>query len=67
MKHLLAPLQITVSALLIIAILLQQKGGVFKTEGRFYRTLRGLEKKILWATAFLGLCFVILALLNLWL
>jgi protein translocase SecG subunit len=64
-KKFLVPLQITISCLLIAAVLLQQKGGLFKTEGRFYGTLRGLEKKIFWLTIFLGFCFIILALLNL--
>lgn len=65
MKQILAYLQIVISILLIAAILLQQKGGFFKTESRFYRTLRGVEKKIFWVTAILGFCFIILALLNL--
>jgi len=65
MKSFLTLLQIIVSFLLIGAILLQQKGGLFKTEGRFYRTLRGLEKKIFWATVLLGFLFIVLSLLNL--
>jgi len=65
MKENLAILQIIVSILLIATVLLQQKGTLFKTEGRLYRTLRGVEKKIFWATLFLGACFITLALLNL--
>jgi len=65
MKEILAPLQIIISVLLIGTILLQQKGGFFKKEDRFYRTLRGFEKKIFWLTAILGFCFIALALLNL--
>ncbi|KPK78823.1 MAG: hypothetical protein AMJ89_00070 [candidate division Zixibacteria bacterium SM23_73] len=65
MKQYLPIFQIIVSILLIVAVLLQQKGGLFKSEGRFYRTLRGVEKKIFWATIFLGFCFIFLALLNL--
>jgi len=65
MKKILPFLQIAVSILLIATILLQQKGGIFRGEGRFYHTFRGLEKKIFWLTWILGFCFIILALLNL--
>lgn len=65
MQQSLMMLQIAVSILLMITILLQQKSGLSKSEGRFYKTLRGLEKKIFWATVFLGFCFILLALLNL--
>lgn len=65
MKQFLLPFQIIVSVALIAVILLQQKSGLIKSEGRFYRTLRGLEKKIFWLTVFLGFCFIVLALLNL--
>jgi protein translocase SecG subunit len=62
-------LQIIVSVFLIICILFQQRGqalgSAFGGEGGFYATRRGIQKKILWATYFLGAAFVILALLNL--
>jgi len=61
--------QIIVSALLILLILLQQRGtalgSAFGGESGFYATRRGLQKKIFWATCFLGALFIILALLNL--
>lgn len=66
MNQILIYSQITVSVLLIAVILLQQKeGGLLKSSTGFYGTLRGLEKKIFWFTAFLGFCFIVLALLNL--
>jgi len=57
-------LEIIVSILLIIAILLQQRGsGLSGAIGgsSFYSTRRGIEKKIFWFTIiltiiFLGLC-----------
>lgn len=61
--------QIIVAILLVIFILLQQRGtalgSAFGGGGEFYTTRRGLQKKILWATVFLGAAFIILALLNL--
>ena len=65
MKQFLLPIQAIVSVLLIVLVLLQQKSGLLKSQGKFYRTMRGLEKKIFWLTILLGACFIILALLNL--
>lgn len=69
MKEYLPFLQIIVSGLLIIFILLQQRGtalgSAFGGEGGFYATRRGLQKKIFWATVVLGVLFLALALLNL--
>jgi len=69
MKEYLPFLQIIVSGLLIIFILLQQRGtalgSAFGGEGGFYATRRGLQKKIFWATVVLGALFLALALLNL--
>jgi len=60
--------QIIVSIFLIICILLQQRGqalgSAFGGEGGFYAT-RGIQKKVFWATCFLGAAFLVLALLNL--
>ena len=64
--------QIIVSILLIIFILLQQRGtalgsafggGSGGSEG--YSTRRGIQKKLYWATIVCGTLFVILAFLNL--
>ncbi len=61
--------QAIVAVLLIIFIILQQRGGslgsVFGGTGEFYATRRGAEKKIFWGTVILGAAFIILALLNL--
>ena len=61
--------QIVISILLIITILLQQRGGglspVFGGEGGFYRTRRGLEKMIFYATIVLAFLFLATAFLNL--
>ena len=69
MKEYLPIAQIIVSTLLIIFILLQQRGtslgSAFGGQGGFYSTRRGLEKKIFWGTIILGILFLILALLNL--
>ena len=54
--------QILVSILLIIAILLQQRGGglsgVFGGEGSVYSTRRGIEKNIFVATIILAVLFI---------
>jgi len=61
--------QIAVSALLIAAILLQQRGtalgSAFGQEGGFYGTRRGIQKKLFWVTVALGMVFILLAFLNL--
>lgn len=61
--------QIAVSILLIIFILLQQRGtalgSAFGGESGFYATRRGIQQKLLWGTIILGALFIILALINL--
>lgn len=61
--------QIIVSVLLVVLILLQQRGtalgSAFGGGGEFYGTLRGIQKKIFWLTCILGGLFILLALLNL--
>lgn len=61
--------QIIVSILLVVLILLQQRGTAlgssFGQEGGFYATRRGIQQKILWTTVVCGALFIILALLNL--
>ena len=59
-----------IAILLIIFILVQQRGtalgSAFGGEGGgFYSTRRGIQKKIFWATIMSGALFIILALLNL--
>ncbi len=69
MKEYLPTAQIIVSSLLIIFILLQQRGSalgsVFGCGGGFYSTRRGLQKKIFWLTCVLAVLFLGLAVLNL--
>lgn len=68
MPHILTITQITISVLLIIAILLQQRGGglsqVFGGQGGFYRTRRGIERNIFIATIILAFLFLVSAALN---
>lgn len=63
--------QIAVAIVLIVLILFQQRGtalgSAFGESGGFYGTIRGVQKKIFWATVVFGGLFVILALLNLFL
>ncbi|HOK35482.1 MAG TPA: preprotein translocase subunit SecG [Candidatus Pacearchaeota archaeon] len=60
--------QIIVSVLLIISILLQERGtGVSSTfggEGGYYFQKRGMEKIIFWSTVSLSVLFFGLALAN---
>jgi len=69
LKEILVISQIAVSALLIISILLQQRGQAlgssFGGGGEFYSTRRGIEKKIFWATIVLGIIFLGLSVSNL--
>ena len=69
--NIISALQIVVSILLIILILFQQRGSglgsAFGQEGGAYATRRGAQKKIFLATIVLGVLFVGLALLNLFL
>ncbi len=58
--------QIIISVLLVACILLQKSGSqIFSKGGAFYRTLRGAEKKLFWATFALGFIFIALGVLNL--
>jgi len=61
-------IQIIISILLIVAILLQQRGtglsSAFGGQGGIYRTKRGLEKSLHILTIILAVIFLITALLN---
>lgn len=67
-KEFLPLVQAAISVVLVILILLQQRGqalgSAFGGEGGFYATRRGIQKKIFWATVVFGVLFIILALLN---
>jgi len=60
-----------IAVLLIVSVLLQQKGAGLGSifggggEGNVYRTKRGLEKKIFIATIVLSILFVGIAFINL--
>jgi len=61
-------IQIVSAVLLIVAILLQNRGasvgGVFGGEGAVYQTKRGLEKKLFILTIIFSIIFLGTALLN---
>ncbi|MCD5396326.1 MAG: preprotein translocase subunit SecG [Candidatus Pacebacteria bacterium] len=71
MNKILIGIQIIVSSLLVVLVLLQQRGSAlgsaFGFEGSFYGKMRGLERKIFLSTVILGCLFIILSLLNLFL
>ena len=58
--------QIIISAALMLAILLQNRGaglsGIFGGSGNIYRTKRGLEKKLFTLTIILGVLFFLVSL-----
>ena len=68
MRTTLAITQIVISILLVVAILLQQRGtglsATFGGEGNVYRTKRGLEKVIFAATIILAVLFFATAFAN---
>lgn len=68
-RALLPYVQIATSVLLVVAILLQQKGAglgaAFGGEGNVYRTKRGMEKTLFIGTIILALIFFITAFINL--
>ena len=61
--------ELAVSILLIIAILLQNRGaglgGIFGGEGNVYRTKRGVEKGLFVSTIILAILFFALAIAQL--
>jgi protein translocase SecG subunit len=61
--------QSVVSVLIVIAILLQQRGtalgSAFGGGGEVYSTRRGIQTKLLWATVVLTIVFLALTVLNL--
>ena len=69
MEQYLSLIQIIVAVLLIVFILLQQRGtalgSAFGQEGGFYATRRGIQEKIFWATIVCAVLFIVLAIVNL--
>lgn len=68
MQNLLNIIQIVLAILLIIVILMQHRGtglgGAFGGEGNVYRSRRGAEKFLFYATIVLGILFVSMAIAN---
>jgi len=68
MDNILTIIQIVLAILLIIVILLQHRGtslgGAFGGEGAVYRSRRGAEKLLFFATIIIAIAFVGLALIN---
>ena len=69
MQNFLPIFQIIISVVLMVLILLQQRGtalgSAFGQESGAYATRRGIQKKIFWATIAAGCLFVLSALANL--
>jgi len=59
-------IQIILAILLMASILLQQRGSglgiAFGGEGNFYRSRRGMEKVLYWATVIIAILFALCAL-----
>ena len=69
MRELLLPIiQIILSILLVTSILLQQRGSglgaAFGGEGNVFRTKRGIEKGLHYATIVIAVLFFLTAILN---
>jgi preprotein translocase subunit SecG len=68
MSKIIPIIQIIVSTLLIVAILLQQKGtglgGAFGGSGEVFQTKRGLEKSLFISTIILSIIFLGTAMVN---
>lgn len=69
MKQVIFVVQILISVLLIVAVLLQNRGAglsaVFGGGGNIYRTKRGLEKGLFTLTIILVILFVAVGIVNL--
>jgi protein translocase SecG subunit len=71
MQNILTIVQAIIAIILIISILLQQRGTALGSSlgggdsGSFYSTRRGIQKKLLWLTIISGFLFIALSLLNL--
>jgi protein translocase SecG subunit len=69
MNQTLTIIQSVVSVLIVVFIILQQRGtalgSAFGGGGEVYSTRRGLQTNLLWATIFLTIAFIGLAIANL--
>lgn len=68
MNQTLLILQAVVSVLIIVSIILQQRGtalgSAFGGSGEAYSTRRGIQKNLLWLTVILTIAFIGLAISN---
>jgi len=68
MKNAIVIVQIVSCILIIVSVLLQQKGtglsGVFGGSTNFYQTKRGAEKVLFYTTVFAALAFLIATMLQ---
>ncbi len=68
MQQILPYIQIAIAIILVILVLLQQRGtalgSAFGQESGFYGTMRGAEKKIFVLTCVFGAIFILLALAS---
>lgn len=69
MKNLMALIQIIISVLLIVSVILQNRGqgltSGFGSEGESYRSKRGMEKFLLYLTVILVILFTITLVISL--
>ena len=69
MKAVISLIQIVIGVLLVLIIIIQQKGtglgGTFGGDLGFYRTKRGAERLLFYATFVLSVLFILLALVGL--
>lgn len=69
MKAVISLIQIIIGALLILVIIIQQKGSglgaAFGADFGFYRTKRGAEKLLFYATIVLSIAFFVSAIIGL--
>ncbi len=67
-QQLLSIIQIILGSIIIVLVLVQQRGEGMGVIGgmssQFYGTRRGMEKTIYWLTAILGAIFIFLAILS---
>ncbi|MFA5368798.1 MAG: preprotein translocase subunit SecG [Candidatus Paceibacterota bacterium] len=69
MNQIFTIIQTIVSILIIIFIILQQRGtalgSAFGGGGEVYSTRRGIQKNLLWITIVLTIVFIVLSIVNL--
>lgn len=70
MENTIKIIEVVISVLLVVAVLLQQKGAslgaTFGGQSNIYHSKRGIEKFLYYATIVLSILFVVGAILNLY-